>query len=119
MADPLSATASAIAVATLFLQSTSILVDLITTAKGAPKEVETIANEVRVLDAIVRGLRSTLRQPAVVAMLDGDDTIRGLIDVIRNALMNCASATDSVVDQIRPNLRMGTSGQEFSRYWTC
>ena len=116
MADPLSVAASAIAVATLFLQSTSILVHLVSTVKGAPKEVETIANDVRVLDAVVRGLRSALQKPAMVTIVDGDDTIRGLIDVISNALNNCATAADSVVEHLQQNLRMAAGGQKISTF---
>lgn len=116
MADPLSAAASAIAVAILFLQSTSILVHLVSTVKGAPKEVETIANDVRVLDAVVRGLRSALQKPAMVTIVDGDDTIRGLIDVISNALNNCATAADSVVEHLQQNLRMAAGGQKISTF---
>jgi len=111
MADPLSISASVIAVITTFLQSSQALVDFVTTVRNAPDEVQAIAADTAAFNATVSSLQQSLRKPEVASIADNDESVKPTMKSIQLALSNSDGALKSLLGKLTHLSRSSSSGR--------
>lgn len=92
MADPLSVTASALAVLTAFLQCSRGLHNVVSTVKGAPEEVVAVVRDTAAFQAVVLSLQHVLQRRNVVTIVNTDCTLKHTIDIVVESLGSSVQA---------------------------
>ena len=100
MADPLSVTASVLAITTAFLQASKGLYDFVSTIKDAPGQVASVAQDTYSFQSSVASIAQSLQRPGVGALVLRDPGIKEAI-YIENSLGGCTKAVNRLLDALR------------------
>ena len=110
MADPLSITASVLAITPAFLQASKGLYDFVSTTKDAPKEVATIAREVYTFHALADSTARSLQQPHVRTVVERDATLREAMISIETSPDNCTKSIEGLLVGLK-NVSLASASQ--------
>ena len=106
MADPLSVTASIIAVGSLAAQSFRLFYQFINAIADAPTKICTLSKDVQACYAIISSLNSALSDQHVRTTIEGDLPMMEIISHLESPLQNCLVTLDrlrlSLLTSLKP-----------------
>ena len=108
--DPLSVSASIIAVVTLAATSSKEFCTLVAAIRGAPAAINTIANDARAFNQLVRSLESALMEPEVQKYVEADSTLREQVNNLAEPLKNCSATLQQLMTKLQTHIK--PDGQE-------
>ena len=108
--DPLSVSASIIAVVTLAATSSKEFCTLVGAIRGAPAAINAIANDARAFNQIVRSLESALKEPEVHKYVVADSTLREQVNNLAEPLRNCSATFRLLMTKLQAHIK--PDGQE-------
>ena len=118
MADPLSISASVIAIITAFLQTSKIVVDFVDSVKDAPTHIKTIAGDIKVFRGSLSVLEQTLLEPEMAAV--ADENLSAALEGLQEAIQSSDDALKQALKLFKPpeasSSRARTFGQPSFRF---
>jgi Fungal N-terminal domain of STAND proteins len=108
--DPLSVSASIIAVVTLAATSSKEFCTLVGAIRGAPAAINAIANDARAFNQIVRSLESALKEPEVHKYVVADSTLREQVNNLAEPLRNCSATFRLLMTKLQAHIKPDGQG---------
>ena len=108
--DPLSVSASIIAVVTLAASTSKEFFTMVADVRGAPAAINAIANDARAFNQLVRSLESALMEPEVQKYVETDSTLREQVNNLTEPLKNCSTTFQLLITKLQAHIK--PDGQE-------
>ena len=111
MADPLSITASVLAVSTAALQGAKLLFELLDGVKNAPEDISAISNDTHAFYDIVFSLESSLKDGDIVSMVRENTAMVAMVANLEIPLRNCSATLGQIMLKIQGRVKPLNDGK--------